>query len=60
MNDLKGNVLMQSMSVEEMMSVNGGGIVEWLLGLLVSECLDEDAPADFAEGRQAARDFWGV
>jgi hypothetical protein len=49
------------MNQQEMRNANGGiGAVVWLIiGLIVSECLDKDAPKDFEEGRQAAHDFWG-
>lgn len=60
MKNFKENALVQEINVEEMMNINGGGLAEWILGLLISEMLDEDAPNDFKEGRQAARDFWGV
>jgi hypothetical protein len=49
-------------AVEEMSNVamrktEGGHPIAWLiLGILISECLDRNAPKDFADGQQAYKD----
>jgi hypothetical protein len=47
----------QEMDKNAMMTVDGGiaPIVWLILGVIVSECLDRDAPSDFMEGYNDAR-----
>jgi hypothetical protein len=49
------------MNVAEMQKTDGGVLeaIGWLIiGILISECLDRNAQNDYAEGKQAANDFW--